>query len=458
MKYLLSCLLPLTAIVMTACSSSGGYNDNKNTPTDKSSNTSKLLAKNEAVIDKRLLDMQVKLDSQRRELNTLEAKLVSLEKEKSELEQINKNTKEKSQSEQKRYNELAKELDILKSEKKSLEKRISGIMLEKDMLEKELEPFRKIEKEKQQENARVENNKNAVMAEISSKGTERRRYQVVRKNTLGDKEVTDVERDFSFVSGKIVSVENGQLVDKPLKDKHQELNELVIEGKSIVLYSKPEIVEYKKEYYDDYAVKKFSNDGISGVIGSLPNEPGILNFAQMRYGYLTENGKTTLFVQGHLTPETNEVNSPYNHLYYGLPNERNKEGDVLKPMPQSGIFDYKGFAFYGKDNQYKQLSVKGIADFNAKKVKLDLIDNDTTKLELAGNIKGNTFSGSYQGAVMNGAFYGTAARDLGGIFYQTEGELKDNNGVFGATTANCRLKRCNESENKEGLGSLSIAE
>ena len=417
-----------------------------------------LLKKTKESFEKRVLEMQIKSDNQQRELNLLEAKLANLTKEKLALEKTHKDTEEKSKLYQQRYNDLSKKLEELKQEKQSLVDDISAVKLEKDTLNKELESFRRIEREKQQEQNRIGNNRNAVMSSLRDKGIERRSYQIIRKNTLGDKEITDVERNFSFVSGKIVSVENSQLVDKPLKDKHRELNELVVDGKSIILYSQPEIVEYKNEYYDEYEVKDFSNNGISGVIGSLPKDRNKLNFAQMRYGYLTEDGKTTLFIQGHLTPETNEVNSPYNHFYYGLANERNKEGDELKPMPKSGIFDYEGFAFYGKDNQYKQLSVKGIADFNAKKVKLDLIDNDTTKLELAGNIKGNTFGGNYQGAIMNGAFYGTAARDLGGIFYQAEGELKDYNGVFGATTANCGRRRCSESDNKEGLGSLTITE
>lgn len=85
-------------------------------------------------------------------------------------------------------------------------------------------------------------------------------------------------------------------------------------------------------------------------------------FTEVRYGVLTENGKSRLFVQGHLTPATEPekaVTSPIT-------------GARLRDLTELGqsAWVYQGNALYGINNEYTEFAAKGIADMGQKRSKL----------------------------------------------------------------------------------------
>lgn len=345
---------------------------------------------------------------------------------------------------------LAKE-QRLATQKMEIDEQTQALAKEKEMFAQEKARF---EAEKAKPDP-VALNKAALLEGFVPNKIVEKTYKITTTNNLDETEETTYTHKFTQVSGKLLEAENNLLTNKPIMSGQSNLNELILDNKTIVLYSPEEIVAYKKTYPAHYEVKTISiDDQVVGKVGSLPKSNSRNDFAQMRYGYLQQNGKTTLFVQGHLTPEsteTAEIHSPYNHFFYGHNNPRGEAGEILKPMPTSGVFDYTGFAFMGKDDHYTEYTANGIADFANKKIKIDVKkDNDVT-LTLGGKISGNAFSGNYQGATIKGAFYGTEARDAGGMFYQTEGQFKDFYGVFGMTKANCGRTKCRELEDQSVL-------
>ncbi|KAE9535423.1 hypothetical protein A1D25_04825 [Ursidibacter arcticus] len=247
--------------------------------------------------------------------------------------------------------------------------------------------------------------------------------------------------EFSNVNGKALNIENNRFVSQELPADQKDLNHLYLDGVKIDLYTKEEsIANYEKDFDQPYKAKLLNvtsgNNTYKGKVSSLPIKPSDNDedyreqgFEQLRYGYIIDgNNKETLFVQGHLTPETKAVLSPYSK-YYG----KYSDAQPLSPMRTEGIWLYdSGTAFYGKDGEYKEFNVKAIADITNKKVKVD-VENNQTKLVLGGIIDGNKFSGLYDGIQTQGAFYGDRGQDIGGIFYQTQGDEKDYRGVFGAT-------------------------
>ncbi|AUI66856.1 MULTISPECIES: transferrin-binding protein-like solute binding protein [Glaesserella] len=144
----------------------------------------------------------------------------------------------------------------------------------------------------------------------------------------------------------------------------------------------------------------------------------------VRFGVVSLNNQNTLFVQGLQTPISGSISDIENGYA------------TLYSMPKSGKFVYKkGDALYGKDGNYEQLTADVSADFTNKQLSVSLKDSATKaeKVAFSSVIDGNTFSGSHNGVDSKGAFYGSQANQVAGVFYRTEGTEAGYHGVFGAT-------------------------
>lgn len=130
---------------------------------------------------------------------------------------------------------------------------------------------------------------------------------------------------------------------------------------------------------------------------------GNSQFSYMRYGYLREGVGTRpyLFAQGHVTNN----------------------------MPNTGTARYIGFATHLQDNTLNAGISEFNVDFARKTVKGKISPLDVAVVELEGTINGNRFSGSKNGFVTNGAFYGNSAAELGGTYQNRLGTIS---GAYGA--------------------------
>lgn len=227
-------------------------------------------------------------------------------------------------------------------------------------------------------------------------------------------------KESTFLSGVILSHTGNDSFKGVNPQKNDELDILNIDGTKITLFNlddKLGVTAFENlKTLSDKDLEPLANKKLSGYVGSQGQygERG-QDFKAVRYGVATINGVSHPFVQGFLTPETDNI-SVRGQYYY--------------PIETQGSFKYTGFAVYGNGNNYKQLTSEVIADFTHKKVKVTLTD-DATKLSFGGNINGNIFSGTNKdGIETKGAFYGSLARDIGGVFnYAKEGK----NGAFGAS-------------------------
>lgn len=333
------------------------------------------------------------------------------------------------------------------AEKKAAEAQLAKQSLENEIAAEKLAEKQKLESEKKAEIQRISNNtielkkgfENQVTEEISTTEIDPwSGLNITRKN------------NFSYVNGKLLAIEGEKIIDNTFIKEHKDLNQLVVDGKTIILFSNEEITNRRDQDTptDQHNIKTLTNSdligntnsSVTGQVGSLPKGRFGSTFEQMRYGYVTIDGKTSLFVQGHLTPESGSETSRYSHYYAGT--QRESEGTVLRQLPSEGVFKYIGSAFYGKDGTYQQLSTKAVADFTDKKVKVTVSDTAGEKAVFGGKINGNTFVGSYDDIVTKGAFYGSEAQDIGGMFYRTAGSEKDHHGVFGATKEGCTWSGC----------------
>ncbi|MCO4166298.1 transferrin-binding protein-like solute binding protein [Actinobacillus suis] len=222
------------------------------------------------------------------------------------------------------------------------------------------------------------------------------------------------------ISGTILTVaQNGELTAKK-PETLEDLDSIMVDGVKITLFS----VTDKLSNVAVGKLKQSNENGGKLYVGSMADSYGAYgsyqdpnSFKAMRYGAYTLNGQTHLFVQGFLTPEQGTINVL---------------GDTFYSMPKDSTYKYTGFALYGKDNQYAQLNSEVIADFSNKKLKVELKEAGaaTAKATFGGDITGNTFSGTRDGIETKGAFYGSLARDVAGLFNDTK---TGNNGVFGAS-------------------------
>ena len=342
-------------------------------------------------------EKQVTLYSE--QLSQLEDQLAKVKEMNAQLSEVN--SKEKQLNEQK-VEQLSNEIEKLKAEKQQLEKEIEKIIKEKA------------------EEVRVAQNKAVVQKAVVDNGAD--------------------EGKISYVSGGMISIDGNTLSFMPVADKSKTVNELVIDGKTVTLFSVDQIAERQSQSPTGNDIFDIVSEEFSGKVGSLPTSKFGDDFAQLRYGYIKDkNGKATLFVQGHQTPTEQDLETPFN--YYAYVNSPDRT-DGLRTLETDAVYRYAGSAFYGKDSNYQQFNVEVAADMVNKKVKVDLKEGDTNKLTFGGNIEGSSFSGNYQGVEAKGAFYGTRGQDIGGLFYQTQGDEKDYSGVFGATKQNCSWKGC----------------
>ncbi len=269
---------------------------------------------------------------------------------------------------------------------------------------------------------------------------------------------------FTYVNGTIVKI-GEEFENKIFATDNKNLNELVIDGKKISLYSDDEIVAWRDQFHpeDDKNGKVGSGnnpitakdikegDVAIGKVGYLPSKRNSQDFEQTRFGYIVKDGITHLFVQGIRTPEEGSTNrSPFNYsdLQSGY---ESAEGQQIYSVDAdgkvSGVYTYKGGAFYGKDGQYIELSALGAVDFDNKNLMLELKDGEQTKLTLGAKVKGTEFDGMLNGVQTKGAFYGSSGQDIAGVFYQTQGDEKDYNGAFGASKVNCTWRGCEQLSN-----------
>lgn len=339
--------------------------------------------------------------------------------------------KKVEEAEQKAKEAAKEELDKVNAEKAALEKELAEAKAQLAAIEKaKQDELDRIAAEK----ARVENNVAETKKQVKDNGTFEKKYMKPGDPWFGTA-ATEVTLNLSNVVGKQLSVTDGNFTHQDVVAESRDLNTLVVNGKEIALYSVDEVKASVTNNSGNYVTKSIEAEGVSGKVGSLSKSRFGSDFDQVRYGYVTENGQTTLFVQGHTTPATGSVDSPFDRFNYG--GAREDQYSSLSAMPTGEkVWAYTGTAFYGKDGSYQELSVDAVVDFNLKKVKAELKDGDSLKLTLGGLINDKTFTGEYNGVVTSGAFYGDQAQDLGGVFYQTTGNDKDKNknGVFGATS------------------------
>ena len=232
-------------------------------------------------------------------------------------------------------------------------------------------------------------------------------------SAFGNKESTSL-------SGVILTANKDGSFKAANPKNNDSLDTLNIDGTTISLFSAGEklsdIGVNKLKTLSEKDLKDSPNNKLLGYVGSIGQygDRG-LDFKAIRYGVAIVDDVAHPFVQGFLTPETGNVVV---------------QGEQYFPIPHQGSFKYTGFAVYGSGSDYKQLNSEVIADFTNKKVKVDLM-GDLTKLTFGGDIHGNTFSGtSKDGIETKGAFYGSLARDVGGVFNHTK---EGKNGAFGAS-------------------------
>lgn len=259
------------------------------------------------------------------------------------------------------------------------------------------------------------------------------------------------ENGVSKLSGSVATIKNGEYqVTAVPTNSQQNLNVVTLDGKELTLFSQQELLDIAGSFGWGKEKKLVGVTDITNeqgqVIGKksgLPTSWWGDDFAHLRFGYVTENGETKMFVQGNMTPvsETEATTFSWtNHYRAGSsdpqadPYAPPYENEIVRPMLTTGEADYKGYAFYGKGAEIQQYNLTGKANFDEKSVTLAMLNEDkTTKLSMKGTIADNTFAGTHEGVVMKGAFYGTKAYNLGGLFYQTTGEEKGSQGVFGAS-------------------------
>lgn len=386
----------------------------------------------------RFAQLESKLSKALRENEELQVKekdLLSKQGELSEqLAKIKEGSDRKDQTisnQQEDLTKLSRELEVLKAEKLQLDKDIQKITNEKNELLVQLEQINQIEREKAEQARREEAERKADEQRVAQNTA------VIQKSLVDN---GSDEGKISYVSGGMISIDGNTLSFMPVADKSKKVNELIVDGKTVTLFSVDKIAERQSQSPTRNDIFDIVSEEFSGKVGSLPTSKFGDDFAQLRYGYIKDkNGKTTLFVQGHQTPTEQDLETPFN--YYSYVNSPDKT-DGLRTLETDAVYRYAGSAFYGKDSNYQQFNVEVAADMVNKKVKVDLKEGDTNKLTFGGNIEGSSFSGNYQGVEAKGAFYGTRGQDIGGLFYQTQGDEKDYSGVFGATKQNCSWRGC----------------
>ena len=104
-------------------------------------------------------------------------------------------------------------------------------------------------------------------------------------------------------------------------------------------------------------------------------------------------------------------------------------------MPSTGIARYDGEAIVGRNGQTDAADAKFIVGFGSRSLSGRIIPLRDSKVafnevNFNASIDGNSFYNNGLSVGTNGNFYGDNARELGGVFYDNNQELR---GSFGAT-------------------------
>ncbi|WGE35941.1 transferrin-binding protein-like solute binding protein [Actinobacillus genomosp. 1] len=365
---------------------------------------------------------------------------------KNKVDEANKKAEEKAKKD--KESETAKKLAELEKKQKELEQQLKQKNQEAPKTEPKVDP--KVEPRKEdkpkQEKPKEENTNPLTNEQIKA-------------------ELDKAFSNGSYKSGNArlngvrVSFNTGINVQEIKENEQQNLNKLVVDGKEITLFSDDFLFDAASNGKEIKTTDIQDNTGGVGKKGGLPTSKYRDNLSAMRYGYYTKDGKTTLFVQGYMSPVDDNgkktiASAPHSYLGYAM-NQANKSVDI-RSVPTTGVYAYEGSTFYGKDNIYNEYTTTAYADFANKKVKVEVKDANLT---LGGKITGNTFSGNVNGIETKGAFYGTNGVDIGGTFYQTTGEKKGYNGVFGVTQTGCSRfgGQCSEYQNKDVLKNFDVS-
>ncbi|WGE50125.1 transferrin-binding protein-like solute binding protein [Actinobacillus equuli subsp. haemolyticus] len=244
------------------------------------------------------------------------------------------------------------------------------------------------------------------------------------------------------LSGSVFTSENGKLNGTNISPNNtNDITKLAIGDTVITLFKEGTFTKGNQELPTKTEdINKTTDIMIEGkpagkAVGLVYDSYTRSNYIDMKYGYVTKNGKTSLFIQGNMTPTAEEISTSGN---ISSPKVGAFYDSRLGPMrtdisTDGGVWSYIGKAFVGKDNNYREYNVNAEVDFiTAKKVKVNLTDIEQKEknITFGGNISGNTFSGEVDGIITKGAFYGSNAINLGGVFYNTNNAQ---DGVFGAT-------------------------
>ena len=131
------------------------------------------------------------------------------------------------------------------------------------------------------------------------------------------------------------------------------------------------------------------------------------HYQNSRFGYITRDNTDYIFSQGALTQN----------------------------MPSTGIARYDGEAIVGRNGQTDAADAKFIVGFGSRSLSGRIIPLRDSKVafnevNFNASIDGNSFYNNGLSVGTNGNFYGDNARELGGVFYDNNQELR---GSFGAT-------------------------
>ena len=376
---------------------------------------------------------------------------------KNKVDEANKKAEEKAKKD--KESETAKKLAELEKKQKELEQQLKQKNQEAPKTEPKQEDMPKVDPKEEKTPKMDHKQENPSKPESKNEGTKNLTITEAKEElgkTFKDNGISD--SNLTYLSGTTVTNQNGKLITQNIENKNQSLNTLYVDGVSITLFDNDFI---KKASEEDKVVGlheiKDSSGKIVGKVGSLPTYHLKSDFEQLRYGYYTKDGKTTLFAQGHMTPvNTNKdvnISSPFS--YYGYYANKPNDTAILRPLPHEGVYSYTGKTFYGKDSDYTEFNTSVIADFNSKKVKVDVKDANLT---FGGKITGNTFAGTHEGIESKGAFFGPAGSDIAGMFYNTKDHGK--NGVFGATKDGCGRYStiCDQFKDPDALKNFKVSE
>lgn len=159
---------------------------------------------------------------------------------------------------------------------------------------------------------------------------------------------------------------------------------------------------------------------VNGVTLNIPQQQGAWQTIQEK-GYTAEvNGYQSMRFGAVKRNNTHDVSV----FYQGLQTHE-------QAMPTTGTAQYQGQAVVVQDGQMKtNVSANFNVDYGKKTLNGTLSQNNKTLYNLNANIQGSAFTSPNNAKVQTqGAFFGSKAEELGGVFKDTQSDTK---GAFGA--------------------------